>query len=697
MGQRWPRSATTGTESGRVFLAGVLACGLGACGEPTGPGEPDDSAGGLSVAVEVVGVTGPTLDPTDTLGQTITCGVSLRARATGVGRGRWAGAQLLFFSGADRATPLDSNPIPLDDVSGSWGGAEIGAGETQTANWSILAYAPFALQFRYQYENLVGGATGTASASFTCGPEIPPGAAPPDITSLSVQAPPAVLQPGDSLVVQYAATSAVGLWETAVILSGACEAATLFSEPLAASVARQVVVPIPAGCALGSPLAVGIVALDAGLQDRVRIFPTQLVLTDVTPPTVEPLFFPPWGAGVTTLDADYFVGDSVDLVFGAADNHDLRWLIWEVLPAGVRDSIPVSGPFAGPRLKLEVRPEWVGAIQLRFTARDAVNLTSAPVTTAPGAVVIYPSVARPSATATVSGEIRDVVIDQPRGVIYLLQSNQSRVAVLNTGTMAVTRTIPAPGGPSDFDLTPGGDSLLLVLPGLRAIGVIDLSQANPAMAVLSLGSLDSALAQGPGHIRTTANGRAFVGLGGNAAAAFRLLEINLATGVETMRSDAGDAGYVGSGILERSYDYQAMILNGGPQLLQRYESGSNTFGPRTSAIPSDILPLVDGTGQTVAIAFDLYDASFQYLRRIQSIVPINGGVPTALAPTDGHLYHVLQPWGVMRSRVSDGALVDRTRTLLVPSLMRIAPDGTMLVVVESNYGNSSRISTINLR
>src|SRR4029077_12597800 len=184
------------------------------------------------------------------------------------------------------------------------------------------------------------------------------------------------------------------------------------------------------------------------------------------------------------------------------------------------------------------------------------GLTSDTLTTPLDTIHVYPTITRPTPWATVDGEIRDVAIDQGRGAIYLLKSNQWRIAVMSAATRVVTSSIPMPGYPVDLDLTAGGVSLIVSLSNQRALGIIDLRQAPLAATLLPLSILDTTtLDQRPWHLRVAANGKMFVALQGSAPSAYSLVEVDLGTGVQRLRADAGDNGNVAGGIIERSHDH----------------------------------------------------------------------------------------------------------------------------------------------
>jgi hypothetical protein len=335
---------------------------------------------------------------------------------------------------------------------------------------------------------------------------------------------------------------------------------------------------------------------------------------------------------------------------------------------------------------------------LRFYARDSVGLTSDTVVSPLDSVRVYPTITRSTPAAAVDGEIRDVAIDQRRGVIYLGQGNQHRLAVFSPAAMTVTSTLALPAVPTDLDLTAGGDSLLIALPYRRALGVIDLQHSPLAVTLLPLTSLDTTtLDQRPWHVRVAANGKAFVSLQGAVPSAYTLLEVDLGTGVQRRRTDAGDGGNVAGGLLERSRDGSYLAMNGGPGLFQSYDGASDTFGPRGSAIPYDWRPSVDATGQHVAISLDIYDRTLQFIRRVHSPILFPGVVSSAFSGDGLTLYQGAGIYGIVRSRVSDGAMIDRSLSPVLPDLVRVSPDGTMLVIVNSNCCGTSHVAVMDMR
>ena len=650
------------------------------------------------LTVTATAVRGPFYETTAEGRSVIRCEVDLRAAASGAGKARWLDATFLYYFGKERTTPTDSAVLPAAEIVDSWGGpALMASGEVRESGWEIGAYAPFELAIEYHYSGESGGKPKTARVEFQCGPQVPADAPPPAVSSLTV-APTADVEPGDTIVVTYTATSTMGLWQTAVVLEGACEAYKLFDERLATTATHTVALIVPANCQLGEELDLNVYAWDAALQATARGIAFEGAVSDHTPPVIQPMFFPPRDGGSATfppITGDLFAGDSLELILNASDNNALRAIVWEVLPSGFKDSVIVSGPFASPWIWIPFRAEWGRDVQLRLYARDAQGLTSAVVESPPGAITVYPTSERPVRKATVSGEIRSFVVDEKRDVVYLIQSNERRVAVFSLATMSVATTLELPFYPTDADLSVSGDSLVLTSPLDVALAVVDLRAATLQATLLPLTALDATIQQRPSGVRVLSNGHAFVSLEGSTSAAYRVLDVDLASGAQRMRTEASGGLPIAGGI-ERSGDRSMLVLDGvGDACLQRYDVATDRFGPCRPGAFSRAAS-VDATGRNSAIALDVYDESLTLTRRVNSV--FRGGVPTTAISPDGEvLFQVHWQLGIIRSRVGDGVMLDRIPNSIQPTAMRATPDGGRLITVDSQNGATSRVSVIELR
>jgi hypothetical protein len=672
------------------LLAAAMALALGACGDSTGPHKT------LDVQIALTSTGGPTISSDANGTQQLTCQLNFSLTAAGNVSATWDNAVYRFYVGKNRTTPADTLVISSDDIVRGWG-TPITPGETKQSTWNVAATVPFAGEIEFRYRPEGGGVKG-AKVAFECAPPGATTAAPPTITSLSIQPPSGELPAGAPVNVSFDVAAPAGLWQLSLSVSGPCTYQRKIDEQLQTTLTQTLVVQLPNSCQLNVPLTVTVAALDAALQTRSKTLATSLVIVDKQPPVVTPLFFPPdGGSAKTTLSGDYFGGDSIGFLPNATDNHALAAIIWEILPYGTKDSVVVSGQPAPWTIYAHLRPEWSGPVQLRVYARDAVGLTSNVVTTQADSVRVHPEIDRPTRTTTVSGETRDIAIDSRRGVIYLRQGNDHRIALLSMSTLQVTATVPLPAVPADFDLTPSGDSLLVLLYGQPQIDVVDLTQPSLTVSSLPL-TVDASLGQVPVGLRVGSNGKAYVTFGGNGTTARTLAEVDLATHAQRTRSDAGIGGNTGVGSLQASLDRSVLMLNTtDPACMQRFVIQTNTFGPCVRPAVIDWPPTVDATGSRFAVGLDIYDESMRLLPKAAG-KPLVSGIPvTALSANGDVLFVSLWNLGFVRLRTTDSGILDRTPNPVKPSLVRLAPDGNTLVSVESNFGTTTKISLIDVR
>ena len=679
----------------RLLLAALLLGGVG-CNDLTGPRS-------VNVAISVTKVS-PTVSATtpDSI-PSINCTVDLSANASGRGSAIWFGGKILWYVGADRSVPVDSQTLSLQDVQGSWGTGEIATGQTQTSSWQVSDAVPFHAVMEYTYEPSSGGEK-TTSVGFDCGPKVSPGTPAPSIDTITVQGGSASVQPSDTLTVNYTVSSTIGVWQTAVALSGPCATQEIFPANLQTTLTYSARIPIPAACELGVPLIVTVAARDAGLQTNSRSLTTQFALVDKTPPYVMASYnghqFYPGGAA-TPLGI-FFGDDSIVIHLIAGDNHVLQDAAWDVLPSGtgVEDSITVNDQGVDRFVWIHLRRGASGPIQLRFFARDAVGLSSDTLITPVGDFQVYPTADLPTASATVDGNTPDAIPDVRRQLAYLRQPQNKRIVVLSLSTMSVIQTIPLPAVPTDFDVTPSGDSLVVAMPNAGALGVIDLRTPPLTVSLIPLNGLDSATEQRPEFVRTLSNGKVFVSLFASTARAAMLDEIDLATGAQRIRTDAGDSGSVGGAVLGRSLDHSVVVLNAGATYFQRYDVSTDRFGPRMSSSAPQATPTLDSTGHYVAVGFTIFDASLSALRDAASSLLGPPAISTVLSADGTTLYEVLPDGTIVRVRVSDGAIVDRVMNPFanIYGKAEISDDGTLLMTTQGigALGDPNEVGVIHL-
>lgn len=661
-----------------------------ACSDSVGPvKEPAEAR----VTVKVTGVGPPEYAASPEGVSVLSCTVDLLASVKGAGTATWRGATFRWYPGTDLTTPFDSATLTSGEVGQSWGQSTIADGRAQTSGWIFSATVPFTVTAEYRYRFAGSTDVTTEAAQFTCQPAFPDNPSTPSITNFSLQPASGIIEPGDTLTIAYTATAEAGLWQSLVAVTGACDTAQYVPGHLGTTATTSVRVRLTSSCALGQPLSVSVLLMDAALKVTSAGAVAALTVQDLTPPVLDITF------GLGGLDrvaaGDYFVGDTLTFTPYVSENHRLRTILWEVQPAGVTDSAtPLPSSVSIPVLRLPIRSEWGSAVQLAFRARDEAGNTGPVVTINTDSLRLYPDVPRPTAWRIAPGDTRDVLPDSRRGVFYLLLANQRQLLTFSLADASLLGTLNLPGYSGSFDFTPSGDSLLLAYHDRPALGVLDLTGAVPQLGLHPLAGLDTAHGQYVDAVRTTANGKAFLHLMGPTLAQARLLELDLATGVETLRLDAGNNGQVQNSI-ERSPGHGFLVTGDGVAVAQLYSAATNQFGPLTPlSIPTGVFGS-STDGQVHAAGLQILDANLQLVRRVRAT--FGGGVPPSfLAPNGQHLYYV-ESRGLIRTRVSDGAVVERSRLPIQVERIRVSDDGQWAVYHGLPGHPSGQVGVIDLR
>jgi hypothetical protein len=674
-----------------ALLATPALAFAAACGESTGP------QANVDVTFGVTGIIGPNINQAPAEGNRVACDVGLFAVARGNGKATWGDATFRWYGGKDRSVAFDSAVVPATEVNRAWGGSSIDAGTRLTTSWTLWANIPFSAAVELHYR-VANGTEKIVTTKFDCGPPVTSTVGLAELSNISAVSPSEILEPGGVLLVEYTAASQAGVWRTAVLVSGPCEVYQEFDERLETSLTKTAVMAIPADCELGTAVDVTVYVTDATLARRARQISTPYRLADKTKPTIR-------GTTIARPSGPYFVGESIDFSVTPNDNHSVKSVVWEVKPFGVRDSVESPARGSEVKVRIPVRDGWSGPIELRYFVHDATGLTSDTLVAAASSVAVYPTVQRPVASFAMGDfddASEDEVIDVKRNVAYLMQQRRRRIAVLSLATMEVESTIPLAIGPSDMDLTIGGDSLLVVSTELAAVGVIDLTRADRRLELVPLEPVPigfpSTSVRNVSEVVALSNGKAFV-VGHVDFGTRWLIEIDLRTGAQRYRGEAGPGSIGGTqlegALLARSHDASVMLVRS-LDCLQRYDAASDQVSPCVRGTTLAAINSVDGTGQRISIGPDIYDAAWRHLRRIE-MLPAGAGGSSALT-IDGQELFLPFGAGVVRSNAVDGRILDHQVPPIIPKRVHATPDGkSMLVVGTSTATGYPAIALIDLR
>jgi hypothetical protein len=274
--------------------------------------------------------------------------------------------------------------------------------------------------------------------------------------------------------------------------------------------------------------------------------------------------------------------------------------------------------------------------------------------------------------------------------------------VLSLASMTVVSAIPLAVNSQAIDLTAGGDSLLVALPELGALGVIDLRRTDRRLELMAV---DLEVPGSPSkprsvtEVRALANGKAYLVVSVDPFVR-RLLQLDLATGAQQYRWEAGTGAAIGWSSLEgplltRSMNRSAMTVRS-LDCMQRYDAVADQFSPCVRISPIGVVSAADGAGQRFAIGPDIYDAAWRHLLRIETL-PVGTGSTSALT-LDGRELYFPYGAGVVRASAVDGRIRDRQLPPVRPSRVHVSADGRWLIVVGTAVATGNvGVAVIDLR
>ncbi len=654
-----------------------------ACSDSVGPVKEPTVA---SVIVEVTRTGPPQYQATPEGISILSCTVDLAASVEGDGTATWRGATFRWYPGTDLSAPFDSASLTSTEVGQSWGQSTIANGRALTSGWIFSATVPFTVTAEYRYRFSGSTDLATERAQFTCQPALPPNPVPPTISGVSVQPSGGPLETGDTLTIQFSATAAAGLWQMLVTLTGACEASQFLPGELATSASRSVSLLIPSGCIQGAPLSVSVGAVDAALQPTWATPALQLTFLDQRPPSLN--------VAGPLAGGDFFEGDDLGFSVYAADENGLASLYWEIAPAGIRDSMALSGMGQGPTLAARAAASWGSRPQFRFWVRDLAGLSSDTFETALDSIRIHPATVQPVTYYTLPGDAEDAVIDPVHGRVYFVQSNYQQVTAVLMATGVPLWTIKPPSTPYGLDLSASGDSLLLrLVPGLApSFVVLDATVAQPALNLRPVTSPDSTLPYEINDLLPLPGNEVLVRWAGPTV---RLQRLDLATGAARLLDSATFVGY-GGGFVAQSPDLGTIAMGALNGEVLAFDVATE-LAMATGVVPrAEESMVVVGNGlNRLAVALSLFDPA---LAPVGQLVNTGGGPypPVALSPDGATLYAL--DGGLVRYRLSDGAILDRILLSQDYSDLRISRDGQWALAFAGRYSwTGTRFAIIDLR
>jgi hypothetical protein len=615
------------------------------------------------------------------------CDVQFRVTASGNATAKWSHASLRYYQGAPLRI-VDSTRMSATEVAESWPADSILPAETLYSDWYFTSGLPFEGELEMRYTVAASGRTDTTVTRFACGPkagDAPP--PPPVVASLAVTPSRTPLQHGDTLYVSYTASSSYGLYATKVELSGPAVVSRILAEQMSTSTTRTVAIPVPADARLGEPFAVAAVAVDGLGQEGAQGLQTGLSLVDESPPYIT-------SAGINAfrtdfvLDKSVVVGDTMWLSVSGKDNREITWMVYEFTGAiNVRDSLPwqqdVARTYSQWYVPLVARPEWTGESTVTVYVRDAAGHVSAPVSSSPGGVWVYPEVQRPLRSGPELGSNYDAVLDTKRGEIHYGHGD-GNVRSISLATLQVTRTIAFGTPHNGIDMTPGGDSLVVTLPLINSFAIVDLANAALPADTIRLAHLDSAhlRVQGtpanPLTVSAAANGKLFFRLNWLLEGGGVVLEHDLNSGAQRMRPEWFASIYTYGGA-EVSGD-RSRVFRFHASCGQVYVAATDEVSPcKPMDLPQPASwSSADWSGSRHSSGNAVFDGSLEKIRAFEE-----PNVRSVLSPDGTRIYFGV-PRAIIVGDVTTGRLIERIPVptmVSAPLQIVVDPHGAFLVAM----------------
>lgn len=621
----------------------------------------------------------------------ILCDVTLNAIARGTpgAYARWRNGTFQLYAGVHGDSLFHSRPVSEAEIHEKWG-ARITVGEENTAIWNLWAGVPFTVEGEFRYSAESNGENESVPVSFTCGPgsaaetESPA----PVLTDFALRPRTGDIEPGDTLTVDYAARSELGVWVTNIIISGAFTDTLTFAEGLENVVGRSVKIAVPPMSSLGQEARVHLAVFDAALQSDTSDAIASATLVDTTPPEAIVGVESPWRS-CPPPRCQFGVGDSISIFISGGDNHSLAWLIYEVGdPVITRDSVSLpSDRYHGP-VPVLARSSWEGDPPIRSWVRDAAGNVKDGDRAESETVHIFPIVDRPVRTREFDHELTDARLDAARGVIYLPDTEHSEVAVISLGQLEQEPSIDLPGIPASIDLSISGDSLLAALPNSHAVAVADLTLPATEASLVPITAVDAAEGFRATSLRVLGNGKWFVAANEGEALTRtgRVVEIDRASGKQAVRigpEEAGSGDPFTIRPLTRSDDRSRMLVRADNDCTLVYDSRTDGFGPCKAFGRYDAdIAVPDRTGTLWASQRTVYDAAFDSI----GFVPRGRDGRVAAPSPDGAHVFVSEGEGFEKVRVRDSLVVERIPApYLWHGRVFFASEDNILVAVGGGY------------
>lgn len=393
-------------------------------------------------------------------------------------------------------------------------------------------------------------------------------------------------------------------------------------------------------------------------------------------------------------------GETIKVVLSAHDPRGLTWVGYSLLvPPNIADSFAVHDTAFADTIVYTVPASWEGNSSLVVWARDTYHQFS---WTRFGGLTVLNAVRHTYQSFSLGVHAADATYDPARNVMYFIEPDSARVAVLALNTFTFGAPIHLPMNKRDFfwegiDILPGGDTVIVALPDTAQLAVLD-RLANTVTTSRMTGITS------PLWLRTSANRKVFtIGQVDSAGSTFSVvLERDLATGQDSIRRDLGHlnaaASLAGSPSLWGSPDHsKVLVINvtsyPGPTCLYLYDAATDAFSLcRAPAFIPSPAATATPTGDKWYVGNVLLDGSLNLLATV-------GGFNAGISP-DGSVAYSPTWYGYDKIALPSGTVLERVRIQALGQVtaqrITVFPDGNRLFMWDDPHFGTNHATVVDL-
>lgn len=268
-------------------------------------------------------------------------------------------------------------------------------------------------------------------------------------------------------------------------------------------------------------------------------------------------------------------------------------------------------------------------------------------------------------------------------------AGSSRVQVLSLATMTFQTPLAFSTAVRGVDLTPGGDTLLVSLPGARSVAVVDL--ARPGSAPKEVPITAAGAGFHPLSVRVSATGRAMVMGVDQGGTQWKAVEMSASGSGQRLRTDAR-GGLFREGLFQTPDRARTFFMTETCTL--RYDAASDQFSACYVGPSGNRVWTSNQSGSLLARGAHLMTAELATVRFFT--LPYDDGI-SGLSP-DGRFIYLAIPDGLWKVSATTGA-IDRKIPLpeRVDGHILFSGGGRYLIALHGRTVSTTRVYAIDMQ